>query len=103
MKLNPHATSYVPVKMSNNEEVYDLLINMIQQQAAPEVDLKCFHGNPLEYNHRSIQRSRGEMDSGTKVKIAETIKIYKGRGSSPDQALCARTIIPGLQSCSRAS
>ena len=37
--------------MSNNEEMYDLLINMIQQQAAPEVELKCFHGNPLEYNH----------------------------------------------------
>ena len=51
LKLNPHATSYVPVKMSNNEEMYDLLINMIQQQAAPEVELECFDGNPLEYNH----------------------------------------------------
>ena len=24
---------------------------MIQQQAAPEVELKCFDGNPLKYNH----------------------------------------------------
>ena len=51
LKLNPLATSYVPAKMSNNEEMYNLLINMIQQQAAPEVELECFDGNPLEYNH----------------------------------------------------
>ena len=24
---------------------------MIQQQAAPEVELECFDGSPLEYNH----------------------------------------------------
>ena len=51
LKLNPHSTSYVPAKKSNNEEMYNLLINMIQQQAAPEVELECFDGNPLEYNH----------------------------------------------------
>ena len=51
LKLNPHATSYVPVKMTNNEEMHHLLINMIQQQPAPEVKLECFDGNPLEYNH----------------------------------------------------
>ena len=51
LKLNSHATSYVPVKMSNNEEMYHLLINMIQQQAAAEVELRCFDGNPMEYNH----------------------------------------------------
>ena len=37
--------------MSNNEEMYNLLINMIQQQAAPEVEIACFDENPLEYNH----------------------------------------------------
>ena len=47
LKRNPHATSYVPVKMSSNEEMYELLINMIQQQAAPEVELECFDGDPL--------------------------------------------------------
>ena len=31
LTLNPHAKSYVPAKMSNNEEMYDLLINMTQQ------------------------------------------------------------------------
>ena len=51
LKLNPHATSYVPAKVSNNEEMYDLLIDMIQQGAAPAVELECFDGNPLEYNH----------------------------------------------------
>ena len=50
LKLNPHATSYVPAKMSNNEEMYELPINMIQQQVAPKVELECFDGNPLEYN-----------------------------------------------------
>ena len=30
LNLNPHATSYVPAKMNNDEEMYDLLINMIQ-------------------------------------------------------------------------
>ena len=51
LKLNPHATSYVLVKMSNNEEMYNLLIYIIQQQTVPEVELECFDGNPLEYNH----------------------------------------------------
>ena len=51
LKLSPHATSHVPTKVSNNEEMYDLLIDMIQQQAAPAVELECFDGNPLEYNH----------------------------------------------------
>ena len=51
LKLSPHATSHVPAKVSNNEEMYDLLIDMIQQQAAPAVELECFDGNPLEYNH----------------------------------------------------
>ena len=37
--------------MSNNEEMYDLLINLIQQQEAPVAKLDCFNGNPLEYNH----------------------------------------------------
>ena len=36
LKLNPLTASYVPAKMSNNEEIYNLLTNMIQQQAAPE-------------------------------------------------------------------
>ena len=31
--------------------MYNLLINMIQQLAAPEVELECFDRNPLEYNH----------------------------------------------------
>ena len=39
LKLNPYTTSYVPAKVRNNEEMYDLLINMIQQQAAPGVRL----------------------------------------------------------------
>ena len=30
LKLNPHATSNVAAKVNNNEEIYDLLINMIQ-------------------------------------------------------------------------
>ena len=51
LKLNPHATSYVLVKMTNNEEMYNLLIYIIQQQTVPEVELECFDGNPLEYNH----------------------------------------------------
>ena len=37
--------------MSNNKEMYNLLINMIQHQAAPEVESECLDGNPLEYNH----------------------------------------------------
>lgn len=37
LKLNPHATLYVPSKIRNNEEMYGLLINMIQQQAAPKL------------------------------------------------------------------
>ena len=37
--------------MSHNEEMYDLMINMIEQQAAPEVELECFDGNPLKYNN----------------------------------------------------
>ena len=48
MKLMPHAAPYVLAKMSNNEELQDLLINMIQQQAATDIDLDCFDGNPLE-------------------------------------------------------
>ena len=51
LKINSHATSYVTAKMSNNEEIYNLLINIIQQKAASEVELECFEGNPLEYNH----------------------------------------------------
>ena len=39
LKLNPHATSYVPAKMSDNGEIDGLLINMIQQQVTPEVEL----------------------------------------------------------------
>ena len=54
LKLTPHAT-YVPVKVSNNEEMHDL-INMIQQQAAPEVELECFDGNPLECNHFLVEK-----------------------------------------------
>ena len=38
-------------KMSNNEKMYAPLINIIQQQAATESELKCFDGNSLEYNH----------------------------------------------------
>ena len=38
LKCNPHATSYVPVKMRNNEKMYHLLKNMIQQQAAPKLN-----------------------------------------------------------------
>ena len=67
LKLNPHATSYVLVKMSNNEEMYNLLIYIIQQQIQP----LC----------RSIQRSSIEMDSRTKGKAAGTIEIYNGTGS----------------------
>ena len=48
LKLSSHATSYVTAKMSNNEEIYNLLINIIQQKAASEVELECFEGNPLE-------------------------------------------------------
>ena len=83
LKLNPHSTSYVPAKKSNNEEMYNLLINMIQQQAASEAELECFDGNPLEYKPlcRSIQRSSRKMDSKTKGKAAKTTEIYKGRGS----------------------
>ena len=84
LKLNPHATSYVPVKMSNNEEMYDLLINMIQQQAAPEVELECFDGNPLEYNHfvnlfrevveKWIPEPKGRLLKYTRGKAHDLIK-----------------------------
>ena len=33
--------------MSNNEEIYNLLINIIQQQEAPDIELECFDVNPL--------------------------------------------------------
>ena len=51
LKLNPHATLYVPGKMSNNGKMYDLLINMIQQQETPDLELECFDEKPLEYKH----------------------------------------------------
>ena len=35
---NLHATSYGPMKMRNNVEIHNLLINMIQQQTAPEAE-----------------------------------------------------------------
>ena len=37
--------------MNNNEEMYNLLIDIIQQQAAPAVELECIDGKPSEYNH----------------------------------------------------
>ena len=48
LKLNPDAACYVPVKMVNNGEIYGLLMNMIEQQAAPDTESECFGGNPLE-------------------------------------------------------
>ena len=48
MKLNPDAGSYVPVKMANNKEMYGLLMNMVEQQAVPDIELECFDGYPLK-------------------------------------------------------
>ena len=48
LKLNPDAASYVLVKMVNNGEMYGLLMNMIEQQAAPDIESECFDGNPFE-------------------------------------------------------
>ena len=50
-KLNPDATSYTPATKIQDQNMYGLLMSMIQQQAAPDVELECFDGNPLEYNH----------------------------------------------------
>ena len=33
------------------KKMYNLLINIIQQEAATEVELECFDGNPLEYKN----------------------------------------------------
>ena len=65
MNLNPDAGSYVPVKMANNEEMYGLLMNMVEQQAVPDIELECFDGYPLKQLFGHIQKSNGEMDSRT--------------------------------------
>ena len=48
--LNPNAPSYEPT-MNAKKDLYGILTSMIQQQAAPEVELETFDGNPLEYNY----------------------------------------------------
>ena len=48
MKLNLDAGSYAPVKMVNNEKIYGLLMNMAEQHVAPDTELACFDGYPLE-------------------------------------------------------
>ena len=48
--LNPNAPSYEPT-MNAKKDLYGILTSIIQQQAAPEVELDTFDGNPLEYNY----------------------------------------------------
>ena len=51
-KLNPNAeASKSKAKESNDGEIYGLLKGMIEQQAAPDVEMETFDGNPLEYHH----------------------------------------------------
>ena len=49
-ELNPEAPSYEPIN-TKKDDLYGTLTRMIQQQAAPEVEIDVFDGNPLEYNY----------------------------------------------------
>ena len=49
-KLNPNAEAFKS-KESHSGEIYGLLKGMIEQQAAPDVEMETFDGNPLEYHH----------------------------------------------------
>ena len=51
-KLNPNAPLFpAKVDLSKGEEIYMSLKGMIEQQAAPGIEIKTFDGNPLEYHH----------------------------------------------------
>ena len=49
-KLNPNAEAFKS-KEPHSGEIYSLLKGMIEQQAAPDVEMETFDGNPLEYYH----------------------------------------------------
>ena len=73
--------------MVNNEEMYGLLMNMVEQQAVPDIELECFDGYPLElFGH--IQKSNGEMDSRTSNRLLGFMKYTKEKNRWFDQALC---------------
>ena len=49
-KLNPNAEAFKS-KEPHSGEIYSLLKGMIEQQAAPDVEMETFDDNPLEYHH----------------------------------------------------
>ena len=49
-KTQPNAESFKS-KKSNGGEIYGTLKGMIEQLAAPDVEIETFHGNPSEYHH----------------------------------------------------
>ena len=83
--------------------MYNLLINIIQQEAATEVELECFDGNPLEYKNFADLFSE-EVEKWIPEPKGSLPRLFKyARGEALNQALCGRTIIHGLWSCSTAS
>ena len=52
VKLNPDAPPFfTSANVTKREDIYGLLNDMIEQQAAPDIEMEYFDGNPLEYHH----------------------------------------------------
>ena len=50
-KLNPDAPPFfTSANVTKTEDIFGLLKDMIEQQGAPDIEMKYFDGNPLEYH-----------------------------------------------------
>ena len=103
-KLNPDVLPFFTLaNVTKREDIYGLMKDMIELQAAPDTEMEYFDGNPLDYHH-FIDLFREVVEKwvqGPKGRLLRLLKYTRGEAHDLIKHCLQQLFVYKLQSCSR--